>query len=130
MDYKQDLLQSSLGGHNIELERLPPEVSILVVETVDVDAGLAVSVLSADSGVIVKVAPDRPSALHLLANSHVHLILLGVVWFMATSVLCGAATSMLALVVALGVWAWMALHPSPEKLIRRQLAGVARAASS
>jgi hypothetical protein len=34
-----------------------------------------------------------------------------------------------ALVVALCVWAWMALHPSPEKLIRRQLAGVARAAS-
>jgi len=31
--------------------------------------------------------------------------------------------------VALGAWAWMALHPSPERLIRRQLEGVARAAS-
>jgi hypothetical protein len=30
---------------------------------------------------------------------------------------------------ALGVWLWMALHPSPERLIRRQLAGVADAVS-
>lgn len=30
---------------------------------------------------------------------------------------------------ALAVWAWLALHPSPERLIRRQLDGVARAAS-
>ena len=78
MDNGQDLLQSGLGGPNIELVRLPRAVSILVVEAVDVDAGLAVSVLSADSGVIVKVAPDRQSALHLLADSHVHLIPLGV----------------------------------------------------
>jgi diguanylate cyclase (GGDEF)-like protein/PAS domain S-box-containing protein len=78
MDNRQDLLQSGLGGPNIELVRLPRAVSILVVEAVDVDAGLAVSVLSADSRVIVKVAPDRQSALHLLADSHVHLILLGV----------------------------------------------------
>jgi diguanylate cyclase (GGDEF)-like protein/PAS domain S-box-containing protein len=48
------------------------------VEPVDVDAGLAVSVLSADPRVIVKVTRDRPSALHLLAESAVHLILLGV----------------------------------------------------
>src|ERR1700722_12874238 len=78
MDNGQDLLQSGLGGPNIELVRLPRAVSILVVEAVDVNAGLAVSVLSADSGVIVKVAPDRQSALHLLADSHVHLIPLGV----------------------------------------------------
>jgi hypothetical protein len=32
-------------------------------------------------------------------------------------------------VVALGAWAWMALHPSPETLIRKLLDGVARAAS-
>jgi len=36
---------------------------------------------------------------------------------------------LLVVVAALGVWAWMALHPSPERLIRRQLAGVARAVS-
>jgi hypothetical protein len=36
---------------------------------------------------------------------------------------------LLAVVAALVVWAWMALHPSPERLIRRQLEGVARAAS-
>ena len=30
---------------------------------------------------------------------------------------------------ALAVWAWVALHPSPERLIRRQLDGVAKAAS-
>jgi hypothetical protein len=36
---------------------------------------------------------------------------------------------LLVVVVALGAWAWIALHPSPERLIRRQLEGVARAAS-
>jgi hypothetical protein len=30
---------------------------------------------------------------------------------------------------ALLAWAWVALHPSPERLIRKQLDGVARAAS-
>jgi chemotaxis response regulator CheB len=30
---------------------------------------------------------------------------------------------------ALGVWAWVALHPSPEEIIRKQLQGVARAVS-
>jgi hypothetical protein len=34
-----------------------------------------------------------------------------------------------AVAAALGVWAWVALHPGPEKAIRRQLAEVARAAS-
>jgi hypothetical protein len=32
-------------------------------------------------------------------------------------------------VATLGVWGWMALHPSPERLIRRQLEGVAHAVS-
>jgi hypothetical protein len=32
-------------------------------------------------------------------------------------------------VAALAGWAWMALHPSSEQIIRRQLAGVARAVS-
>jgi hypothetical protein len=36
---------------------------------------------------------------------------------------------LIAVVPALCAWAWMALHPSPERLIRRQLDGVARAAS-
>jgi hypothetical protein len=36
---------------------------------------------------------------------------------------------LLALVVALGVWAWVALHPDPEHLIRRQLENLARTAS-
>lgn len=36
---------------------------------------------------------------------------------------------LLAVVVVLGAWAWMALHPSPERRIRRQLEGIARAAS-
>src|SRR5580658_4526241 len=36
---------------------------------------------------------------------------------------------LLAVVLALLAWAWVALHPSPEKLIRKQLDGVARAAS-
>jgi len=36
---------------------------------------------------------------------------------------------LLAAVAALGVWAWTALHPSPERLIRKQLEGVARAVS-
>ena len=36
---------------------------------------------------------------------------------------------LLAVVAALGVWAWTALHPSAERLIRKQLDGVARAAS-
>jgi hypothetical protein len=36
---------------------------------------------------------------------------------------------LLAVVLVLLTWAWVALHPSPEKLIRRQLDGVARAAS-
>ena len=36
---------------------------------------------------------------------------------------------LLAVVVALGVWAWMALHPDPERVIRRRLEGLARAAS-
>ncbi|MGA2176135.1 MAG: hypothetical protein ABSH38_14255 [Verrucomicrobiota bacterium] len=36
---------------------------------------------------------------------------------------------LLAAVAALGVWAWMALHPSPERLIRKQLEGVAHAVS-
>jgi len=36
---------------------------------------------------------------------------------------------LLAVVVALGAWAWIVLHPSPERRIRRQLEGVAHAAS-
>ena len=36
---------------------------------------------------------------------------------------------LLAVVVGLMAWAWVAMHPSPEKLIRKQLDGVARAAS-
>jgi hypothetical protein len=36
---------------------------------------------------------------------------------------------LLVAVAALGVWAWVALHPSPERLIRKQLEGVARAVS-
>ena len=36
---------------------------------------------------------------------------------------------LLAVVLALASWAWLALHPSPEKLIRKQLDGVARATS-
>jgi hypothetical protein len=35
----------------------------------------------------------------------------------------------LAVVVALGAWAWVALHPTPERLIRRRLEALARAAS-
>jgi hypothetical protein len=36
---------------------------------------------------------------------------------------------LIAIVVALGAWAWVALHPSPERLIRRRLESVAHAAS-
>ena len=36
---------------------------------------------------------------------------------------------LLAVVAALGVWAWVALHPSAERVIRKQLEGVARAVS-
>ena len=36
---------------------------------------------------------------------------------------------LLALVVGLLAWAWVALHPSPEKLIRKQMDGLAHAAS-
>ena len=36
---------------------------------------------------------------------------------------------LLAVVAGLLAWAWVAMHPSPEKLIRKQLDGVARAAS-
>ena len=36
---------------------------------------------------------------------------------------------LLAVIGALLAWAWVALHPSPERLIRKQLDGVARAAS-
>jgi hypothetical protein len=36
---------------------------------------------------------------------------------------------LLAVVVALGAWAWVALHPGPERLIRRRLEGLAHAAS-
>jgi hypothetical protein len=32
-------------------------------------------------------------------------------------------------VLALADWAWIALHPSPERVIRRQLDGIAKAAS-
>lgn len=41
------------------------------------------------------------------------------------------APRLLLLIVAgaLAAWAWVALHPGPERLIRRQLEGVARAAS-
>jgi hypothetical protein len=35
----------------------------------------------------------------------------------------------LAVVVALGAWAWVALHPDPERLIRRRLESLAHAAS-
>jgi hypothetical protein len=35
----------------------------------------------------------------------------------------------LAAAVALAAWAWVALHPSTERLVRRQLAGVAHSAS-
>ena len=35
----------------------------------------------------------------------------------------------LAAAVALGTWLWMALHPSPEKLIRKQLDGLIHAVS-
>ncbi len=34
-----------------------------------------------------------------------------------------------AAVAALGAWAWVVLHPSPEKVIRKQLQGAARAVS-
>jgi hypothetical protein len=34
-----------------------------------------------------------------------------------------------AVAAALGVWGWVALHPGPERVIRRQLAEAARAAS-
>ncbi len=34
-----------------------------------------------------------------------------------------------AMAVALGMWGWVALHPGPERVIRRQLAEVARSAS-
>jgi hypothetical protein len=36
---------------------------------------------------------------------------------------------LLAVVAGLGVWAWVALHPDPERLIRRRLASLASAAS-
>jgi len=36
---------------------------------------------------------------------------------------------LLAVVVALGAWAWVALHPDPERLIRRRLDKIAHAAS-
>jgi hypothetical protein len=36
---------------------------------------------------------------------------------------------LLAVVAALAGWVWVALHPNPEKLIRKQLEGVAHAAS-
>jgi hypothetical protein len=36
---------------------------------------------------------------------------------------------LLVVVAALGAWAWVALHPSPERVIRHQLEGVAHAAS-
>jgi len=36
---------------------------------------------------------------------------------------------LLAVVVALGAWAWVALHPGPERLIRRRLDKIAQAAS-
>jgi len=36
---------------------------------------------------------------------------------------------LLAVAGALAAWAWVVLHPSPERLIRKQLDGVARAAS-
>ena len=36
---------------------------------------------------------------------------------------------LLVVVVGLLAWAWVALHPSPEKLIRKQLDGLAHAAS-
>jgi hypothetical protein len=34
-----------------------------------------------------------------------------------------------AVLAALGVWAWTALHPGPERAIRKQLEGLARAVS-
>ena len=34
-----------------------------------------------------------------------------------------------AVVAALAGWGWVTLHPSPERLIRKQLAGVAHAVS-
>jgi diguanylate cyclase (GGDEF)-like protein/PAS domain S-box-containing protein len=78
MDGIQNPLQSGPVGPKIELVTLPQAISVLVVEPVDVDAGLAVSVLSADPRVSAKVAPDGPSAMHVLAESRVQLILLGV----------------------------------------------------
>jgi len=36
---------------------------------------------------------------------------------------------LLPVVMALGAWGWIALHPGAERLIRRQLEGVSRAAS-
>jgi hypothetical protein len=36
---------------------------------------------------------------------------------------------LIAILVALGVWAWVALHPSPERQIRRRLESIAHAAS-
>lgn len=36
---------------------------------------------------------------------------------------------LLAIVIALGVWGWMYFHPSPEKIIRKQLDGIAHAAT-
>ena len=37
---------------------------------------------------------------------------------------------LLAALAALGVWLWMILFPSPEKVIRQRFAALARAASS
>jgi diguanylate cyclase (GGDEF)-like protein/PAS domain S-box-containing protein len=78
MDARQEPLQRGLTGPKIEVVTLPQTTSVLVVGPVDVDAGLAVSVLSSDPRVSAKIAPDGPSALHVLAESRVHLILLGV----------------------------------------------------
>src|SRR5690348_14459496 len=36
---------------------------------------------------------------------------------------------LLAAFIAVGVWLWTTLFPGPEKIIRKQLAGVAKAAS-
>lgn len=41
----------------------------------------------------------------------------------------GSRLFFVVVVLGLGAWAWTALHPGAEKLIRRQLSGVARAAS-
>jgi diguanylate cyclase (GGDEF)-like protein len=78
MESLQNLTTAESTGPGTKPPVLLAAASILIVESVDVDAGIAVSALSANPSVTVKVVPDGPSALQLLAESPVRLILLGV----------------------------------------------------